>query len=122
MQFPEGLEDSPFRGTSPQYRYRTSALIYMYIFSFILAFSLIPHPVVVNLMLQDALRITSYKKMKTKKRKKGRKKKDTPKNEFIIEENHQQFSRIFTNNVVAKKMKVKKNFEKKILNKKRKTL
>jgi len=60
--------------------------------------------------------------MKTKKRKKGRKKKDTPKNEFIIEENHQQFSRIFTNNVVAKKMKVKKNFEKKILNKKRKTL
>jgi len=45
--------------------------------------------------------------MKTKKRKKGRKK-DTPKNEFIIEENHQQFSRIFTNNVVAKKMKVKK--------------
>merc|ERR1712051_346734 len=73
-------------------------------------------------MLQDALRITSYKKMKTKKRKKGRKKKDTPKNEFIIEENHQQFSRIFTNNVVAKEMKVKKNFEKKILNKKRKTL
>merc|ERR1712051_454529 len=29
-------------------------------------------------MLQDALRITSYKKMKTKKRKKGRKKKKTP--------------------------------------------
>ena len=76
MQFPEGLEDSPFKGTSPQYRYRTSALIYMYIFSFILAFSLIPHPVVVNLMLQDALRITSYKKQmkKRKNEKKGRKK------------------------------------------------
>ena len=50
--------------------------------------------------------------MKTKKRKKGRKKKDTPKNEFIIEENHQQFSRIFTNNVVARN-ESKKNFEKK---------
>merc|ERR1712051_108347 len=73
-------------------------------------------------MLQYALRITSYKKMKTKKRKKGRKKKDTPKNEFIIEENHRQFSRIFTNNVVAKKMKVKKNFEKKNIKQKRKTL
>ena len=48
--------------------------------------------------------------MKTKKRKKRKEKKDTPKNEFIIEENHQQFSRIFTN--IAKKMKVKKNFEK----------
>ena len=95
----------------------------MYIFSFILAFSLIPHPVVVNLMLQDALRITSYKKTnENEKTKKRKEKKDTPKNEFIIEENHQQFSRIFTNNVVAKKMKVKKNFEKKILNKKRKTL
>jgi len=73
-------------------------------------------------MLQDALRITSYKKTnENEKTKKGREKKDTPKNEFIIEENHQQFSRIFTN--IAKKMKVKKkNFEKKILNKKKKNL
>lgn len=46
-----------------------------------------------------------------KKRKKGKEKKDTPKNEFIIEENHQQFSRIFTN--IAKKMKVKKKTLKK---------
>lgn len=51
--------------------------------------------------------------MKTKKRKKRKEKKDTPKNEFIIEENHQQFSRIFTNNVVAKNESKKKIRKKK---------
>jgi hypothetical protein len=61
-------------------------------------------------MLQDALRITSYKKTNENEKKEG--KKDTPKNEFIIEENHQQFSRIFTNNVVAKN-ESKKNPKKK---------
>jgi hypothetical protein len=55
--------------------------------------------------------------MKTKKRKE---KKDTPKNEFIIEENHQQFSRIFTNNVVAKNESKKKIRKKNIKQKKEK--
>jgi len=45
-------------------------------------------------MLQDAHRITSYKKKKLEEKR--------HKIKFIIEENHQQFSRIFTNNVVAK--------------------
>jgi len=57
--------------------------------------------------------------MKTKERKE---KKDTPKNEFIIEENHRQFSRIFTNNVVAKKIKVKKKNLKKKFKQKKKNL
>lgn len=57
-----------------------------------------------------------------KKRKKGKEKKDTPKNEFIIEENHQQFSRIFTNNVVAKNESKKKIRKKNIKQKKRRTL
>jgi len=74
-------------------------------------------------MLQDALRITSYKKTnENEKTKKRKEKKDTPKNEFIIEENHQQFSRIFTNNVVAKKMKVKKKLWKKNIKQKKKNL
>jgi len=65
-------------------------------------------------MLQDALRITSYKKTnENEKTKKRKEKKDTPKNEFIIEENHQQFSRIFTNNVVAKNESKKKTLKKK---------
>jgi len=72
-------------------------------------------------MLQDALRITSYKKTnENEKTKKRKEKKDTPKNEFIIEENHQQFSRIFTNNVVAKNESKKKTLKKNIKQKKEK--
>jgi len=82
------------------------------------SFNLIPHPVVVNLMLQDALRITSYKKNRWKrKNKEGRKKKTPQKMNSSLRKIINNF-RAFLPTTLSQKMKVKKNLKKNIKQKK----
>jgi len=60
--------------------------------------------------------------MKTKKRKKGRKKKTPQKMNSSLRKIINNFRAFLPTTLSQKKMKVKKNFEKKILNKKKKNL